>query len=334
LLRARRELARARRIPERTLLLAGDPRQPVRRISPRRWTLSGLGLGVTVGCLAALISSAWHVHAFDLRGEGAVLLVGREPAAPPAAASAGEALPMATSAAIPSLPPPPAVDVVGTGAPPAPAPEHFTVEVVNTHKIVEVVLSGPASEPSEDSYRALRHELRSMTTGAENPIDPRLIELLHLIAKRTGGWVQVLSAFRAPTSLRDTNYHTRGMAADIRVPSLSSAAVRDLAKSLGARGVGYYPTSAFVHVDVRQEPFFWTDTSGPGQHQEDQHAAYTDNAARTAPPADTPATAQAAQPGLVGADAGSPPARPPASGEDGELARGAAPQSAVNAALP
>jgi hypothetical protein len=58
------------------------------------------------------------------------------------------------------------------------------------------------------------------------------------------------------------NYHTRGMAADIRVPGLSTAELRDLARSLGATGVGYYPTVQFVHVDVRPVPYFWTDTSG------------------------------------------------------------------------
>ena len=189
--------------------------------------------------------------------------------------------------------------------------------MVNTQRVVEVVLSGPASEPSESSYRALRHELRSTTTGAENPIDPRLIELLHAIARRTGGTIQVLSAFRAPKSLRDTNYHTRGMAADIRVPGLTAAQARDLARSLGARGVGYYPTSEFVHVDVRDEPFFWTDTSGPGQPQEEQHALYTDNAPRAPAPAGDP---QAAQSPAIGSDAGAP-ARP---AQEGALAGGSA----------
>jgi uncharacterized protein DUF882 len=56
------------------------------------------------------------------------------------------------------------------------------------------------------------------------------------------------------------------MAADIKVPGVSTEDLRDLAKSLGATGVGYYPTVQFVHVDVRQTPYFWTDTSGHGEH--------------------------------------------------------------------
>jgi hypothetical protein len=56
------------------------------------------------------------------------------------------------------------------------------------------------------------------------------------------------------------------MAADIRVPGVETADLRDLARSLGATGVGYYPTVQFVHVDVRGTPYFWTDTSGHGDH--------------------------------------------------------------------
>ncbi len=331
LLRVRRELARAPRIPERTLLFAGDPRKPVRRISARQ-TLSKLGLAAGAGCVAALLFSVWRGRPADARGESVSLVSsGRSLAAPPIAmalaATADERSP-ATPPAVTSPSPAPSEPPVSHDASAAPPPEHFTVEVVNTRKVVEVVLSGPASEPSEESYRALRHELRSTTTGAENPIDPRLIELLHAIAKRTGGTVQVLSAFRAPKSLRDSNYHTRGMAADVRVPGLSAAGVRDLARSLGAHGVGYYPTSAFVHVDVREEPFFWTDTSGPGQSQEDQHAAYTDNAARTkapeasASPQRTPTPDGAPMDGDAGAPARAP-ASPSGGGEDGALATGA-----------
>jgi uncharacterized protein YcbK (DUF882 family) len=40
------------------------------------------------------------------------------------------------------------------------------------------------------------------------------------------------------------------MAVDIRVPGRPLAAVRDAAKTLRAGGVGYYPDSDFVHVDV------------------------------------------------------------------------------------
>src|SRR5262249_37145908 len=34
---------------------------------------------------------------------------------------------------------------------------------------------------------------------------------------------------------------------------------------LGFVGVGIYPVSGFVHVDVRERSYFWVDMSGPRQ---------------------------------------------------------------------
>jgi uncharacterized protein YcbK (DUF882 family) len=173
---------------------------------------------------------------------------------------------LAASAQVEAVPPTMQMQAVPEG-------EHFTVEISNTGKVIEVYLKGPAGEPDEASYRALRHELRCQRSGAESPIDPRMVEILHQISLSTGQRIQVVSAFRGPTKPGDFNYHTRGMAADIRVPGVETADLRDLARSLGATGVGYYPTVQFVHVDVRSVPYFWTDSSGHGDHSRDEDRA-------------------------------------------------------------
>ncbi len=41
-----------------------------------------------------------------------------------------------------------------------------------------------------------------------------------------------------------------GEAIDIRIPGIDSTTIRDAAQRLAIGGVGYYPTSDFVHVDV------------------------------------------------------------------------------------
>lgn len=46
------------------------------------------------------------------------------------------------------------------------------------------------------------------------------------------------------------SYHTRGMAADIAIPDVPLDKLRSLAQHIGAGGVGYYPGSGFIHVDV------------------------------------------------------------------------------------
>jgi hypothetical protein len=41
--------------------------------------------------------------------------------------------------------------------------------------------------------------------------------------------------------------------------------LRDYCRTLKNVGVGYYPNSTFVHLDVRTTPAFWIDYSKPGE---------------------------------------------------------------------
>jgi uncharacterized protein YcbK (DUF882 family) len=135
----------------------------------------------------------------------------------------------------------------------------FLIEAANGNEQVEVVLDLASGDMDEASYRAVRRLMRCRRTGAEAPIDPRLIELLWHLSQRTGQKIVLISGFRTPSYAAPASYHTRGMAADIRIPGLTSLMVRDLARAMGVHGIGYYPRSQFVHVDMRDEPFFWTD---------------------------------------------------------------------------
>ncbi|NBQ70815.1 MAG: DUF882 domain-containing protein, partial [Nitrosomonadaceae bacterium] len=44
--------------------------------------------------------------------------------------------------------------------------------------------------------------------------------------------------------------HTHGKAIDIRLPGRKLSDIRSAAMSLQAGGVGYYPSSNFVHLDT------------------------------------------------------------------------------------
>jgi hypothetical protein len=59
----------------------------------------------------------------------------------------------------------------------------------------------------------------------------------------------------------------KGLACDFRVEGVKTAELRDyLRKTFDKVGVGYYPNSTFVHLDVRKErSAFWIDYSGPGE---------------------------------------------------------------------
>ena len=114
-----------------------------------------------------------------------------------------------------------------------------------------------------DSLEKINHILRDTRTGEVKAIDVGLLDLLVRLARAvpTDGPFHVISGYRSPSTndyLRRTggggvaahSLHLAGKAIDIRVPGVK---LRDLyAKAVGLRGggVGIYPGSDFVHVDV------------------------------------------------------------------------------------
>lgn len=104
--------------------------------------------------------------------------------------------------------------------------------------------------------------LRDFRTGDVHPIDPRLLDLLHVLGGATGSQrpFQVISGYRSPATnqmLRSRSegvafgsLHLTGQAIDIRLPDVPLTRLRDAALATGRGGVGYYPVSDFVHVDT------------------------------------------------------------------------------------
>ncbi|HEX4406309.1 MAG TPA: DUF882 domain-containing protein [Polyangia bacterium] len=247
LARIRRE-AQAPRRERLRIVIAGDASRPIRTLTlprglPRAVTLIALALVATTG---ALIAGSWHMNGSLRRLDDRVQA-------------------MVHAADTVALHPVPGADATTDAMGVAPrrptgAQGHFLVELVNTGETVDVHLDLASGEVEASSYRALRHLMRCQRTGAETPMDPRLIELLYRITQRTHQKILLVSGFRAPMfSLATLSYHTRGMAADIRVPGMTPLMVRDLARAMGVKGIGYYPVSQFVHVDVRDQPQEWTD---------------------------------------------------------------------------
>lgn len=113
-----------------------------------------------------------------------------------------------------------------------------------------------------DVLDAVNLHLRDYRTGDVHVIEPRLLDLLDSLAKLTEAKApfQVISGYRSPATnamLRERSdevakksFHMSGMAIDIRLPQVELAHLHAAALSLGRGGVGYYPESNFVHVDV------------------------------------------------------------------------------------
>jgi len=50
---------------------------------------------------------------------------------------------------------------------------------------------------------------------------------------------------------------------DLIVPGVPDEEVARYARDFGFVGVGIYPKSQFVHVDIRPRSYFWVDSSAP-----------------------------------------------------------------------
>jgi len=119
-----------------------------------------------------------------------------------------------------------------------------------------------AGDYLQEGLRQIDRVLRDHRSNLVHPIDRRLLGLLDALRVRldTPEPFEVISGYRSPATnarlVRTTSgvapgsLHVVGMAIDVRVPGRSLPVVRDAAKELRSGGVGYYPDSNFVHVDV------------------------------------------------------------------------------------
>jgi hypothetical protein len=141
---------------------------------------------------------------------------------------------------------------------------------VAPHFSEELVLFGVGSDgallpPELDLVAQL---LRCRRSGREHPIDAALARVLVQVARHFGQPVHVVSGYRAaPSNGHPHSFHVRGMAADVAIPGVSPQAIRDFAVERGLGGIGFYPGSGFVHLDVRPRRFWWVDYSTPDHHE-------------------------------------------------------------------
>lgn len=111
----------------------------------------------------------------------------------------------------------------------------------------------------------LNHFLRDHRTQDASSYDPKEFDVLHSLMASLGrpnGVIDIVCGYRTPwsnnflrtrsaqTGVAEHSQHMLAKAIDIRVPGISTVALRNAALALHAGGVGFYPVSQFVHVDV------------------------------------------------------------------------------------
>jgi len=154
----------------------------------------------------------------------------------------------------------------GPSEKPVPRDEHgrpmLSLTTVNRNESLAVpAVSDEGGFGSLDLDR-IAHLLRA-ANGDEHPIDPRTLALVYRIdAHFAVPEIRVVSGYRIPRPGSRSN-HGKGRAMDLVVPGVPDEEVARFAREMGFVGVGVYPASQFVHVDVRPRSYFWVDYSGP-----------------------------------------------------------------------
>jgi uncharacterized protein YcbK (DUF882 family) len=146
----------------------------------------------------------------------------------------------------------------------SPTPEEYRLHLHHTHtgESLDVVYKR-SDTYLPDGIARLEHFLRDHRTGDVHHFDARLFDLLADLMDSIGrpdAVIEVICGYRAPgsnTYLRRTtsgvaghSLHMQAQAIDIRIEGVKTSDLRDAALSLHRGGVGYYPRSDFVHVDV------------------------------------------------------------------------------------
>jgi uncharacterized protein YcbK (DUF882 family) len=154
-------------------------------------------------------------------------------------------------------------DILARTATPTPAPQARRLAFDNLHtgeKLDVAYWENGTYIPG--ALAAVNHVLRDHRNNEVHEIEPGLLDLLTALSHRldAGPKFEVISGYRSPATnamlhaesseVAKSSLHTQGMAIDIRMAGLDLAYLHNAALGLDMGGVGYYPSSGFVHVDV------------------------------------------------------------------------------------
>jgi uncharacterized protein YcbK (DUF882 family) len=171
--------------------------------------------------------------------------------------------------------------------PAAYATQPYRLHLHNLHTLEDIdIVYRIGDNYQPDAVALLNFFLRDHNTNDVKAYDPREFDLLHDILihlRRPDALIDVVCGYRTQETneilrasssggVAEHSQHILGHAIDIRIPGSSTVKVRNAALSLNEGGVGYYPTTRFVHVDVGA---IRTWTYSPRRHHRRSHLRRT-----------------------------------------------------------
>jgi uncharacterized protein YcbK (DUF882 family) len=154
--------------------------------------------------------------------------------------------------------------VVSAPLPPSQEGQDHRLLLYNTHtaeRIDIVYRHGDQYLPA--ALAKLDYFLRDHRTGDVLHFDPHLYDILADLTSSVGhsnGEIDIICGYRTPstnealrartTGVAKNSLHIQAEAIDLRMPGVNTLQLRKAALALHRGGVGYYPHSDFIHVDV------------------------------------------------------------------------------------
>jgi uncharacterized protein YcbK (DUF882 family) len=142
------------------------------------------------------------------------------------------------------------------------SPEQRSLSFVHTHtgeRLSSIYFSDGQYQAAE--LERISHLLRDFRTGEIHPIEPAVLDILadlRTIANHPQPY-EVICGYRSPetnaalrrhsSGVAEHSLHMQGRAIDVRLQGFSTQRLHELALGMQRGGVGFYPSSDFVHLD-------------------------------------------------------------------------------------
>jgi uncharacterized protein YcbK (DUF882 family) len=145
----------------------------------------------------------------------------------------------------------------------ATAADH-SLRLYNTHTNEKIdIVYRRGDQYIQSALAKLDYFLRDHNTNEVRHFDPRLYDILSDLTASVGhpeGEIDIICGYRTSSTNAALRAHTTGVAKnslhiqaeaiDLRMPGVDTLKLRKAALALARGGVGYYPHSDFIHVDV------------------------------------------------------------------------------------
>ena len=104
--------------------------------------------------------------------------------------------------------------------------------------------------------------MRDFISNEIHPIEPKLLDVLHQLGRtlETGGRFELICGYRSPNTnaalrkndpgVAENSLHMKGIAVDVALKGRPLRQQYETALAMQMGGVGYYPDSDFIHLDV------------------------------------------------------------------------------------